>query len=55
MSDELAKQHLAYEPERTPNEAFTLPNHALADELVDAYFKHVNFTCPLVDKEIFIR
>ncbi|RDW58678.1 hypothetical protein BP6252_13154 [Coleophoma cylindrospora] len=54
-SDELGKRHLAYEPERTPREAFVLPHRALADELVHAYFKHVNPICPLVDEEIFLR
>jgi transcriptional regulatory protein AMDR len=53
-SDKIARKYLQYEPGRIPRDAFVLPDQTLADELVDAYFTHVNRGCPLVDEEIFM-
>ena len=35
-------------------DALTLPEPALADELVDAYFEHVNPGYPIVDEDLFM-
>ncbi|EFW17212.1 hypothetical protein D8B26_003950 [Coccidioides posadasii str. Silveira] len=40
--------------EHVPREAFVLPEQALADELVAAYFAHVNPGCPIIDEEAFM-
>ena len=53
-SDEIVRQYLTHEPERIPREAFILPDQALADELVQAYFTHVNPGCPIVEEETFM-
>ena len=53
-SDEIARQHITHEPERMPREAFILPDTALADELVEEYFTHINPGCPIVDEDIFM-
>ncbi|CZR66979.1 related to Acetamidase regulatory protein [Phialocephala subalpina] len=53
-SDEIARQYITHEPDRMPREAFILPDQALADELVEAYFTHINPGCPIVDEDIFM-
>lgn len=53
-SDQIARQFITHEPERMPRDAFILPDQALADELVDAYFTKINPGCPIVDEEIFM-
>jgi transcriptional regulatory protein AMDR len=53
-SGQIAKKYIQYEPERIPQEAFTLPDRALADELVNAYFVHVNRGCPIIDEGLFM-
>ena len=40
--------------EQIPVEAFELPAQSLADELVQAYFTHVNPGCPIIDEDIFM-
>ncbi|KUJ17148.1 uncharacterized protein LY89DRAFT_616929 [Mollisia scopiformis] len=53
-SDQIARQYITHEPDRMPREAFILPDQALADELVEAYFTHINPGCPIVDEDIFM-
>jgi transcriptional regulatory protein AMDR len=53
-SDEIARQYITHEPERMPREAFVLPEKAIADELVEAYFTKINPGCPIVDEDIFM-
>ena len=55
-SDDIASRfnpHL--QSDRIPREAFILPEQALADCLVEAYFNHVNPRCPIVDEETFMN
>jgi transcriptional regulatory protein AMDR len=54
-SDLLAKRFVTHEAERIAGDAFILPERAVADELVDAYFEHVNPGCPIIDEEQFMR
>ena len=54
-SDDIASQfnpHLQLD--RIPREAFMLPEQALADQLVEAYFTHVNPGCPIADEDTFM-
>ncbi|KAF8850792.1 hypothetical protein BDZ45DRAFT_808874 [Acephala macrosclerotiorum] len=53
-SDEIARQYITHEPDRMPREATFLPDQALADEFVEAYFTHINPGCPIVDEDIFM-
>jgi len=53
-SDEIARQYITHEPERLPREAFILPDQALADELVQVYFTHINPGFPIVNEDIFM-
>lgn len=53
-SDEIAKKYMRHESDRVPQEAFMLPDKALADELVTAYFTHVNPGCPILNEDIFM-
>lgn len=54
-SDEIASRFNPHQSDRIPREAFILPEPALADQLVETYFTHVNPGCPIVDEETFIR
>lgn len=54
-SEDIIRQGWKFLTNRTPKEAFMLPNKSLADELVQAYFSIVNPGCPLVDEEVFMR
>jgi transcriptional regulatory protein AMDR len=40
--------------DHVPRESFNLPDQAVADELVDAYFTHVNPGCPIIDEDTFM-
>jgi transcriptional regulatory protein AMDR len=53
-SEGIAKKYLRHESDRVPQEAFMLPDKALADELITAYFTHVNPGCPILNEEIFM-
>lgn len=54
-ADDVAGRFITHEPEQIPREAIVLPDRALADELVKAYFTHVNPGIPIVDEEIFME
>ncbi|KAH7162656.1 fungal-specific transcription factor domain-containing protein [Dactylonectria estremocensis] len=47
-------QHHARKLGRVPSEALELPEKALTDELVHAYFTHINPGWPIVDEEDFM-
>lgn len=53
-SDEIAKKYMRHESDRVHQEAFMLPDKALADELVTAYFTYVNPGCPILSEDIFM-
>lgn len=53
-SDEIASRFNFHESDRIPREAFILPENSLADNLVEAYFTHINPVCPIVDEETFM-
>jgi transcriptional regulatory protein AMDR len=53
-SDEIASQFNTHKGERIPREAFMLPDHALPDQLVEAYFTHINPWCTIVDEDTFM-
>ncbi|KAH7023442.1 fungal-specific transcription factor domain-containing protein [Ilyonectria destructans] len=46
--------HPARKLSRVPAEALEMPEKALADELVQAYFTHINTGWPIVDEEDFM-
>lgn len=54
-ADEIVGRFVNHDPDRIPREAFILPERQLSDQLVEAYFIHVNPGCPLVDEEIFME
>jgi transcriptional regulatory protein AMDR len=53
-SEEIAKKYMRHESDRVSQEAFMLPDKALADELITAYFAHVNPGCPILNEAIFM-
>jgi len=53
-SNEIAKKYMQHESDRVPQEAFMLPDKALADELIAAYFTYVNPGCPILNEQIFM-
>jgi transcriptional regulatory protein AMDR len=53
-SDRIASQLNPHKGERIPREAFVLPDQALADQLIETYFTHVNSWCPIVDEDTFM-
>jgi transcriptional regulatory protein AMDR len=42
-------------PSTIPHEALQLPTKALADDLIQAYFSHVNPGFPIIDEEVFMK
>ena len=55
-SDEIASRFNPHsQSDRIPKEACGLPDQTLADELVNAYFTHVNPGYPVVDEDNFLR
>ncbi|KAI5301046.1 hypothetical protein KEM56_002019 [Ascosphaera pollenicola] len=40
--------------DQIPRDALELPPQPLADELVDAYFTHINPGCPIVEEDVFM-
>lgn len=52
-SNRIARQHTAHEPDRLPADALELPDKAVVDWLLDAYFEHVNPGFPVVDEQRF--
>ncbi|PGH17908.1 hypothetical protein AJ79_00807 [Helicocarpus griseus UAMH5409] len=53
-ANEISKHCMKNRLEQIPREAFVLPEQQLADELVAAYFTHVNPGCPLIDEDMFM-
>ncbi|KAI1974874.1 hypothetical protein LOZ53_002419 [Ophidiomyces ophidiicola] len=53
-TNEISRRYLQNGFEHVPREAFVLPEPALADALMDAYFAHVNPGCPIIDEESFM-
>ncbi|KAF3399056.1 Acetamidase regulatory protein [Talaromyces pinophilus] len=52
--NEIPRRRLEIGHDQFLQDALTLPEKALADELVDAYFKHINPGYPLVEEELFM-
>lgn len=52
--NEISRKYIQHGFEHVPREAFVLPEPALADELVEAYFTHVNPGCPIIDEDAFM-
>lgn len=44
-----------HDPDRLPVEAFELPSSAVVDQLLDAYFTHVNPGFPVIDQNLFLQ
>ncbi|KKZ60084.1 transcriptional regulatory protein AMDR [[Emmonsia] crescens] len=53
-ANEISKHCIKNRLEHIPREAFVLPEQQLADELVEAYFTHVNPGCPIIDEDVFM-
>ena len=53
-SNRVPREHLSHEPERLPAEAIQLPDKAVVDGLLAAYFTHVNPGFPIVDELRFM-
>jgi transcriptional regulatory protein AMDR len=53
-SNRIARQHVSYEPDRLPAEALQLPEKAMVDRLLSAYFDHINPRFPVVDQHRFM-
>ncbi|KAL1858791.1 hypothetical protein VTK73DRAFT_7807 [Phialemonium thermophilum] len=54
-TNRIPRRHTCHEPDRLPVEAFHLPSRPVVDELLDAYFQHVNTAFPVVDADLFLR
>lgn len=54
-TNRIPRQHTCHEPDRLPVEAFQLPPKVVVDELLDAYFRHINPAFPIVDADLFMR
>ncbi|ODH45219.1 hypothetical protein ACO22_00215 [Paracoccidioides brasiliensis] len=52
-ANEISKYCVKNRLEQIPREAFVLPEQQLADELVEAYFTHVNPGCPIIEEDVF--
>ncbi|KAL1952520.1 hypothetical protein VTO42DRAFT_5097 [Malbranchea cinnamomea] len=53
-ANDISRRYLRQGFDQVPREAFVLPDQALADELVEAYFTHVNPGCPIIDEDMFM-
>ncbi|KAI5279736.1 hypothetical protein KEM54_004013, partial [Ascosphaera aggregata] len=53
-ASETPRQYYRQAFDQIPSDALELPPRALADELVDAYFTHINPGWPLVDEDLFM-
>ncbi|KAK5653050.1 hypothetical protein OQA88_9336 [Cercophora sp. LCS_1] len=53
-TNQLARRETCHEPDRLPVEAFQLPSRAVVDQLLGAYFRHVNPGFPVVDERLFV-
>lgn len=54
-TNRIARQHTCHEPDRLPVDAFQLPPKGVVDQLLDAYFRHVNPGFPVVDADSFMQ
>lgn len=54
-TNRLARRETCHEPDRLPVEAFQLPSSAVVDQLLNAYFTHVNPGFPVVDQTLFLE
>jgi transcriptional regulatory protein AMDR len=54
-TNRIARRHTCHEPDRLPVEAFQLPEKDVVDQLLRAYFTHVNPGFPVVDETIFME
>lgn len=52
--NDIPKRHLRTGHDELLKDAVSLPEKALADELVQAYFAHVNPGYPIVDEDVFM-
>jgi transcriptional regulatory protein AMDR len=52
--NEIPTQHYKFGRDQLLEDAMTLPEQSLADELVEAYFAHVNLGYPIVDEDQFM-
>ncbi|KAH6887416.1 fungal-specific transcription factor domain-containing protein [Thelonectria olida] len=53
-SRQLPRNQTAHNSDGIPLDAFTLPDKFLVDELIHAYFTHINCGWPIVDEEDFM-
>lgn len=53
-TNEISRSYMKQGFDQVPRDAFVLPDKALADELVEAYFAHVNPGCPIIDEDMFM-
>ena len=53
-TNDISRSYMRQGFDQVPREAFVLPDQALADELVEAYFAHVNPGFPIIEEDIFM-
>lgn len=53
--NDVDQRPLYSEVEAIPKDAFVLPDKAMADRLVEAYFATINPGCPLVEEDLFLK
>ncbi|CAH0047318.1 unnamed protein product, partial [Clonostachys solani] len=53
-SRQLERRDTAYDHQSMPKDVYILPSRALADSLVDTYFRQVNSGWPIVDEDDFM-
>ncbi|KAK3072730.1 hypothetical protein LTS18_014576, partial [Coniosporium uncinatum] len=53
-TDRIDRRFTAHEPDRLPLEAFELPEKAVVDELLTAFFTEINPGFPVVDEDVFM-
>ena len=54
-TNRIDRRFTAHEPDRIPTEVFELPEKALVDQLLEAYFEKINPGFPVIDKERFLK
>lgn len=54
-ANQISRKYLSMDDRQNiPKDAFTLPAPKIVDDLLDAYFRHVNPFCPILDETIFM-